>query len=210
LALELARWATAEDGLWEARWAESNPPWPCLGGPKSSGYSIENSGEPAGLSTPYHECTHVSSARQKPLRNAHSLPGCSGFALYSDEVKNPWGFRGSCRQHGVVTESAARRVWLTYNLWTLFVRWMGLEPRQHTEAVRSWRQFLILAAQMSWSERQRTWKLAVGKEWWQQLKGCYERLCLWLKATAPQLETQRQFLRLLAFQTPVEPREWFA
>ena len=127
-----------------------------------------------------------------------------------DEVKNQWGFRGFCSRRGVVTESAARLVWLTYNLWTLFVRLMGLEPGQHTEAVRSRRQFLVLAAQMSWSGRQRTWKLAVGKQWWQQLKGCYERLCLWLKATAPQLETQRQFLRLLAFETPVDPQEWFA
>jgi hypothetical protein len=127
-----------------------------------------------------------------------------------DEVKNQWGFRGFCSQRGVVTESAGRLVWLTYNLWTLFVRLMGLEPKQHTEAVRSRRQFLVLAAQMSCSGRQRTWKLAVSKEWWQQLKGCYERLCQWLKATAPQLETQRQFLRLLAFETPLDPGEWFA
>lgn len=127
-----------------------------------------------------------------------------------DEVKNQWGFRGFCSRRGVVTESAARLVWLTYNLWTLFVRLMGLAPGQHTEAVRSRRQFLVLAAQMSWSGRQRTWKLAVGKQWWQQLKGCYERLCVWLQATAPQLETQRQFLRLLAFETPIDPREWFA
>jgi hypothetical protein len=42
------------------------------------------------------------------------------------------------------------------------------------------------------------------------LKGCYERLCQWLKSTAPQLETQRQFLRLLAFETSVDPGEWFA
>ncbi len=127
-----------------------------------------------------------------------------------DEVKNQWGFRGFCSQRSVVTESAARLVWLTYNLWTLFVRLLGLEPGQHTEAVRSRRQFLVLAAQMSWSGRQRTWKLAVSREWWQQLKGCYERLCLWLKSTAPQLETQRQFLRLLTFETPVDPGEWFA
>lgn len=127
-----------------------------------------------------------------------------------DEVKNQWGFRGFCSQRGVVTESAGRLVWLTYNLWTLFVRLMGLEPKQHTEAVRSRRQFLVLAAQMSCSGRQRTWKLAVSKEWWQQLKGCYERLCQWLKVTAPQLETQRQFLRLLAFETPLDPGEWFA
>jgi hypothetical protein len=79
-----------------------------------------------------------------------------------------------------------------------------------SEAVRSPRRFPVLAAQMSWSGRQRTWKLAVGREWWQQLKDCYERLCLWLKSTAPQLGTQRQFLRLLTFETSVDPGEWFA
>ena len=82
-----------------------------------------------------------------------------------DEVKNQWGFRGFCSQRGVVTESAARLVWLTYNLWTLFVRLMALEPGQHTEAVRSRRQFLVLAAQMRCSGRRRTWNLAVGREW---------------------------------------------
>jgi hypothetical protein len=126
-----------------------------------------------------------------------------------DEVKNQWGFRGFCSRRGVVTEVAARLVWLTYNLWTLFVRLMGLEPEQHTEAVRSRRQFLVLAAQMSWSGRQRRWKLAVTSRWWHELKGCYQRLCRWLQATAPQLERQRQFLRLLAFETPVDPGEWF-
>jgi len=127
-----------------------------------------------------------------------------------DEVKNQWGFRGFCSRRGVVTEVAARLVWLTYNLWTLFVRLMGLEPGQHTEAVRSRRQFLVLAAQLSWSGRQRRWKLAVTPQWWRELKGCYERLCRWLTATAPQLERQRQFLRLLAFEAPMDPGEWFA
>ncbi len=126
-----------------------------------------------------------------------------------DEIKNQWGFRGFCSRRGVVTEVAARLVWLTYILWTLFVRLMGLEPDQHTEAVRSRRQFLVLAAQMSWSGRQRRWKLAVTTKWWRELRGCYQRLCQWLKVTAPQLEKQRQFLRLLAFETPVDPGEWF-
>jgi hypothetical protein len=53
-----------------------------------------------------------------------------------DEVKNQWGFRGSCSRRGVVTEVAARLVWPTYNLWTRFVRLMGLKPGQHAEAVR--------------------------------------------------------------------------
>jgi len=127
-----------------------------------------------------------------------------------DEIKNQWGFRGFCSQRNVVTEAAARLLLLTYNLWTLFVRLMGAEPGQHVEAVRSRRQFLVLAAQLVRTGRQKVWKLAVSRDWWATLKACYERLCLWLTTTAPQLEKQRSFLRLLAFETPVDPAEWFA
>lgn len=127
-----------------------------------------------------------------------------------DEIKNQWGFRGFCSQRDVVTESAARLRLLTYNLWTLFVRLMGAEPGQHVEAVRSRRQFLVLAAQLVRTGRQKVWKLAVSQDWWATLKACYERLCLWLTTTAPQLEKQPSFLRLLAFKTPVDPTEWFA
>jgi hypothetical protein len=111
---------------------------------------------------------------------------------------------------GVVAERAARLVWLIYSLWKRFVRLMGLAPGQHTEAVRSRRQFPVRAAQMRGSGRRRTWKLAVVREWWQQLEDCYERRCRWLKSTAPPLETQRQLLRLRTFETPVEPGEWSA
>ena len=127
-----------------------------------------------------------------------------------DELKNQWGFRGFCSQRGVVTETAARLVLLTYNLWTLFVRLMGAEPGQHVEAVRSRRQFLIMAAQLVRTGRQKVWKLAVQPAWWTTLRACYERLCTWLTTTAPQLEKQGDFLRLLACETPVDPRQWFA
>lgn len=127
-----------------------------------------------------------------------------------DEIKNQWGFRGFCSQRGVVTETAARLLLLTYNLWTLFVRLMGAEPGQHVEAVRSRRQFLVLAAQLVRTGRQKVWKLAVSPAWWATLKACYERLCTWLRTTAPQLQKQRDFLRLLTFETPVDPGEWFA
>lgn len=127
-----------------------------------------------------------------------------------DEIKNQWGFRGFCSQRGVVTETAARLLLLTYNLWTLFVRLMGAEPGQHVEAVRSRRQFLVLAAQLVRTGRQKVWKLAVSPAWWATLKACYERLCAWLTTTAPQLEKQQNFLRLLAYETPVNPGEWFA
>jgi hypothetical protein len=127
-----------------------------------------------------------------------------------DELKNQWGFRGYCSQRAVVTELAARLVLLTYNLWSLFTRLMGLNPGHHTEAVKSRRDFLFLAAQVVASGRQRTVKLAVKAEWWTVLKSCYERLRTWLAATAPQLEAQGDFLRRLARQTTNDPLEWLA
>ena len=125
-----------------------------------------------------------------------------------DELKNQWGFRGYCSGRAVVTELAARLVLLTYNLWSLFTRLMGLNPGHHTEAIKSRRNFLFLAAQVVESGRQRTLKLAVTTDWWQVLKGCYERLRTWLTATAPQLESQGNFLRLLSRQTTDDPLEW--
>lgn len=127
-----------------------------------------------------------------------------------DEVKNQWGFRGYCSQRAVVRELAARLVLLTYNLWSLFTRLMGLNPGHHTEAIKSRRDFLFLAAQVVASGRQRVVKLAVKAEWWTVLKGCYERLRTWLSATAPQLEEQGNFLRRLARQTTEDPLAWLA
>jgi hypothetical protein len=122
-----------------------------------------------------------------------------------DELKNQWGFRGYCSQRAVVTELAARLVLLTYNLWSLFTRLMGLNPGHHTEAVKSRRDFMFLAAQVVESGRQRIVKLAVKAEWWKVLKACYERLRTWLTATAPQLEEAGEILRRLARQTTEEP-----
>jgi hypothetical protein len=122
-----------------------------------------------------------------------------------DELKNQWGFRGYCSRRAVVTELAARLVLLTYNLWSLFTRLMGLTPGHHSEAVKSRRDFLFLAAQVVESGRQRVVKLAVKAEWWATLKACYERLRTWLAATAPQLEAAGQTLRRLARQTTENP-----
>ena len=124
-----------------------------------------------------------------------------------DELKNQWGFRGYCSQRAVVTELAARLVLLTYNLWSLFTRLMGLTPGHHSEAVKSRRDFLFLAAQVVASGRQRVVKLAVKAEWWAVLKACYERLRTWMVATAPQLEAAGEFLRRLARQTTEAPEE---
>lgn len=125
-----------------------------------------------------------------------------------DELKNQWGFRGYCRQRAVVTEPAARLVLLTYNLWRLFTRLMGSNPGHHTAAIPSWRDFLFLAAQVVESGRQRTVKLAGKAEWWAVLKACAERLRPWLATTAPPLEKQGDFLRLLSRQTTMDPLEW--
>ena len=125
-----------------------------------------------------------------------------------DALKNQWGFRGYCSGKGAVTELAARLVLLTYHLWSLFTRLMGLHPGHHTEAIKSRRSFLFMAAQVVESGRQRTLKLAVKAEWWQVLKGCYERLRTWLATTAPPLEAQGSFLRQLARQTTDDPLEW--
>jgi hypothetical protein len=121
------------------------------------------------------------------------LRGATGF--YELELEG--SADGYCSRKAVVTELAARLVLLTYNLWSLFTRLMGLNPGHHTEAIKSRRNFLFLAAQVVESGRQRTLKLAVKADWWQVLKGCYQRLRTWLAATAPQLESQRNFLRLL-------------
>jgi hypothetical protein len=122
-----------------------------------------------------------------------------------DELKNQWGFRGYCSQRAVVTELAARLVLLSYNLWSLFTRLLGLTPGHHSEAVTSRRDFLFLAAQVVQSGRQRVVKLAVKAEWWSVLKACYERLRTWLATTAPQLEAAGELLRRLARQTTENP-----
>ena len=95
-------------------------------------------------------------------------------------------------------------------LFRSFTRLTGLTPGHHTEAIKSRRDFLFLAAQGVESGRQRPVKLAVKLEWWKVLKACYERLRTWLRATAPQLETQGDFLRRLARQTTEDPLEWLA
>ena len=63
-----------------------------------------------------------------------------------DEWKNPWGFRGYCGGKAGVTELAARRGLLTYNLWSLFTRLMGSiraltpTPSNRGEIFGSWRR----------------------------------------------------------------------
>jgi hypothetical protein len=103
-----------------------------------------------------------------------------------DELKNQWGFNGFCARSRRVTALAARLLLLVYNLWSLFVRL--LEPGRHVEAAGSRRWFLVIAARLVQSGRQKTLQVAVQGAWWRQLKAGYERVALWLASTAPQLK----------------------
>lgn len=109
-----------------------------------------------------------------------------------DELKNQWGLVGFCSQTANVTEIAARLLLLTYNLWTLFSRLM--QPQKHTEAGTGRRWFLLIAAQLITSGRQRTMKISVAQQWLDDLmQGC-QKIYRWLNSTAPQLKSLLQSL----------------
>lgn len=102
-----------------------------------------------------------------------------------DELKNQWGLCGFCSRHYHVTELAARFMMLSYNLWSLFVRFF--DGKHHKEAKTSRREVLMFPAQLIESGRERTLHISVADQFWDVLKLGYQRLVLWLKATAPQL-----------------------
>jgi hypothetical protein len=70
-----------------------------------------------------------------------------------DELKNQWGFNGFCSQKRRVSELAARLLLLTYNLWNLFLRLMS--SQRHVEAADGIRWFLLIAARLVKSGRQK-------------------------------------------------------
>lgn len=72
------------------------------------------------------------------------------------------------------------------NLWSLFVRW--LEPSRHRAAGGSRRWFLVIAARLVESARQKTRLVSVQGRWWEQLKAGDTRVAQWLAATAPPLK----------------------
>jgi hypothetical protein len=104
-----------------------------------------------------------------------------------DELKNQWGFNGFCSRKRRVSALAARLLLLVYNLWNLFLRL--LEPARHVEAAGGRRWFLVIAARLVQSGRQKTLQVSVQGTWWQQLHDGYTRVCEWLSTTAPQLKT---------------------
>lgn len=124
-----------------------------------------------------------------------------------DELKNQWGFDGFCSGKGVVSETAARLLLLTYNLWSLFVRVLK-EEGCHREAITSRDELLVMPAKLVESGRQKTLKLSVGEKWWAAISRAYQRLQRWLSSIAPQLRPQQTFERYLCWLNPASPDDW--
>jgi hypothetical protein len=103
-----------------------------------------------------------------------------------DELKNQWGFSGFCAKSRATTELAARLTLLVYNLWVLFVRF--IVPQKHTEAKKGRRWFLLIAARLVESGRQKELQVSIRGGWAEQLKDGYTRLHDWIRTTAPQLK----------------------
>lgn len=114
-----------------------------------------------------------------------------------DELKNQWGFSGFCARSRRVSALAARLLLLVYNLWSLFVRL--LEPSRHIEAAGSRRWFLVIAARLVASGRQKTLQISVQGRWWELLHAGYTRVAHWLASTAPQLKIPPPFPAPIAF-----------
>lgn len=105
-----------------------------------------------------------------------------------DELKNQWGLNGFCSQNGNVTEFAARMTILSYNLWSMFVRFFNLT--KHEEALCSRKEFLLIASSLTRSGRETMLKMATSDKLWKRIKEGYQRLLLCLKQTAPQLKLE--------------------
>jgi hypothetical protein len=103
-----------------------------------------------------------------------------------DELKNQWGFSGFCAKSRSTTELAARLLLLVYNLWVLFVRF--IVPHKHTEAKRGRRWFLLIAARLVESGRQKEIQVSISGGWADQLRTGYIRITEWIRTTAPQLK----------------------
>jgi len=128
---------------------------------------------------------------------------------FSTSSKNQWGFAGFCSKKAVVSETAARLLLLTYNLWSLFVR-VVKDEGVHTEAVTSRDELLLIPAKLVESGRQKTLKLAVSDKCWTAIAAAYRRLQTWLRQTAPHLEVQQSFERYLCWHNPPSPDNWLA
>jgi len=75
----------------------------------------------------------------------------------TNEAMTPFGGLVPREAFTKKTEIAARLLLLTYNLWALFCRLM--RPEKHIEADTGSRWYLLIAAQLVTSGRQRTMKI---------------------------------------------------
>lgn len=105
-----------------------------------------------------------------------------------DETKNQWGLSGFCSQTQNATEFAARLTLLSYNLWSIFVRFFNLT--KHEEAKCSRQEFLMLASSLIHSGREKKLKISVSDRMWKRIREGYQRILAWLISTATQLKLE--------------------
>ncbi|GBU20298.1 hypothetical protein R80B4_00174 [Fibrobacteres bacterium R8-0-B4] len=117
-----------------------------------------------------------------------------------DELKNQWGFSGFCSHDKNVTELAGWLTLLSYNLWSLFVRFFS--GRNHQEAITSRNDFLLLASQLVETGREKILKIAVNDKHWIRIKTGYGRLLAWVRSNAPLLGVNDGWLRAIANMQP--------
>jgi hypothetical protein len=108
-----------------------------------------------------------------------------------DELKNQWGLAGFCSQHSNVTELAARFTLLSYNLWSLFVRFF--DPKVHREAKTSRKEVMLIASNMIETARTNIVQMSAFGGLWDRIEQGYNRLLQWLETTAPQLRLSGMF-----------------
>lgn len=96
------------------------------------------------------------------------------------------GDDAGCADAKATTELAARLLLVVYNLWTLFVRF--IVRQKHTAAKRGRRWFLLIAARLVQSGRQKELQVSINGGWAEQLRDGYLRLHEWIRTTAPQLK----------------------
>jgi hypothetical protein len=154
--------------------------------------SPEESGTLFGTSE-YHYyawVTNLSKGQYNAWQIADLYNGRADCENIYDELKNHWGLSGFCSDKAIVTEMAARFTLLSYNLWSLFVRFFNIDT--HEEARNSRREFLLLPAQYIESGRSRYVQLSASDVLWKKIRSGYERLKLWLSQIASQLEIGTQ------------------
>jgi len=136
--------------------------------------------------------TNLTEQQSEVWQIAETYQGRADCENIFDELKNQWGLAGFCSQQQNVTELAARFTLLSYNIWSLFVRFFT--TKKHQEANSSRREILMFPAQLTESGRDRTLQIAVMDQFWDVLQAGYERLIKWLSATAPQLTSTARLL----------------